>query len=47
MPEADHIIIGPWARIREKLKRWPERHLLLGLSLVVGLSSGLAAVLLK
>ncbi len=43
MPGADHIM----TRLREKVKKWPERHLLLGLSLLVGACAGFAAVLLK
>ena len=47
MAEVDHIMTNRGFRLRDSLKKMPERRLLLGLSLVVGALAGLAAVLLK
>lgn len=47
MPKSNPISRKVWAPLRELLKKMPERNLLLVLSLVVGITSGLAAVLLK
>lgn len=47
MPKTAFLPRKLWAPLRKQLKKMPEGNLLLALSLVVGVSAGLAAVLLK